>query len=169
MIPNNVRTVRLTAAAGTNLARASSRDQSRSFDPSSPSTGVYNPKAFILHAASLGQACAHCRRFSTAASRKSLGSVSVPVCRATLARPVGIAGLVGRHPANYLIPRRPVPRRLNFGYQEMPPDNIAGNYPQFPAAMPNQGVGCLRLTHPYATGLAARSTCMPNPRRQRSF
>ena len=28
VIPNNVRTVRLTAAAGTNLARASSRDQS---------------------------------------------------------------------------------------------------------------------------------------------
>src|SRR6478735_3610530 len=30
VIPNNVRTVRLTAAAGTNLARASSRDRSRS-------------------------------------------------------------------------------------------------------------------------------------------
>ena len=28
VIPNNVRTVRLTAAAGTNLARASSRDRS---------------------------------------------------------------------------------------------------------------------------------------------
>ena len=111
VIPNNVRTVRLTAAAGTNLARASSRDQSSPCGPSSPSTGVYNPRAFILHAASLGQACAHCRRFSTAASRRSLGSVSVPVCRATLARPVGIAALVGRHPANQLIPRRPVPRR----------------------------------------------------------
>ena len=116
MIPNNVRTVRLTAAAGTNLARASSRDQSRPCGPSSPSTGVYNPKAFVLHAASLGQACAHCRRFSTAASRRSLGSVSVPVCRATLARPVGIAALVGRYPANKLIPRRPVPRRRSFGH-----------------------------------------------------
>ena len=116
VIPNNVRTVRLTAAAGTNLARASSRDQSRPDPgPSSPSTGVYNPKAFVLHAASLGQACAHCRRFSTAASRRSLGSVSVPVCRATLARPVGIRGLVGRYPANDLIPRRPVPRRRSFG------------------------------------------------------
>ena len=120
VIPNNVRTVRLTAAAGTNLARASSRDQSRPCGPSSPSTGVYNPKAFVLHAASLGQACAHCRRFSTAASRRSLGSVSVPVCRATLARPVGIAGLVGRYPANNLIPRRPVPRRRTFGEPPMP-------------------------------------------------
>ncbi len=169
VIPNNVRTVRLTAAAGTNLARASSRDKSRSFDPSSPSTGVYNPKAFILHAASLGQACAHCRRFSTAASRRSLGSVSVPVCRATLARPVGIAGLVGHYPANNLIPRRPVPRRRSFGPQGMPPRDVAGDYPQFPAAIPSHGVGYRRLTHPCATGLAARTTCMPNPRRQRSF
>jgi len=169
VIPNNVRTVRLTAAAGTNLARASSRDQSRPRSPSSPSTGVYNPKAFVLHAASLGQACAHCRRFSTAASRRSLGSVSVPVCRATLARPVGIIGLVGRYPANDLIPRRPVPRRRNFGPRGMPPTDVAGDYPRFPAAIPDHGVGCRRLTHPCATGLSARATCMPNPRRQRSF
>ncbi len=47
--------------------------------PCSRKTVVYNPKAFILHAASLRQACAHCERFSTAASRRSLGSVSVPV------------------------------------------------------------------------------------------
>ena len=36
VIPNNVRTVRLTAAAGTNLARASSRDQSRALPPLLP-------------------------------------------------------------------------------------------------------------------------------------
>ena len=36
VIPNNVRTVRLTAAAGTNLARASSRDQSRASRPLLP-------------------------------------------------------------------------------------------------------------------------------------
>jgi hypothetical protein len=36
VIPNNVRTVRLTAAAGTNLARASSRDQSRALRPLLP-------------------------------------------------------------------------------------------------------------------------------------
>jgi hypothetical protein len=138
--------------------------------PCSPATGVYNPKAFVLHAASLGQAFAHCRRFSTAASRRSLGSVSVPVCRATLARPVGIVGLVGRYPANYLIPRRPVPRRSHtFGDKSMPTRLVAGNYPRFPAAMPNLGVGYRRITHPCATPLAERTTCMPNPRRQRSF
>ena len=156
VIPNNVRTVRLTAAAGTNLARASSRDQSKPYGPSSPSTGVYNPKAFVLHAASLGQACAHCRRFSTAASRRSLGSVSVPVCRATLARPVGVIALVGRHPANQLIPRRPVPRRRSFGTHPMPGACVAGDYPQFPAAIPDHGAGYRRLTHPCATGPARR-------------
>ena len=137
---------------------------------SSPPTVVYNPKAFIPHAASLGQACAHCRRFSTAASRRSLGSVSVPVCRATLARPVGVIALVGHHPANKLIPRRSVPRRsLTFPTRPMPVTWGAGNYPPFRVAMPGRGVGCRRLTHPCATPLAGRTTCMPNPRRQRSF
>ena len=37
-------------------------------------TAVYNPKTFIPHAALLGQAFAHCPKFSTAASRRSLGS-----------------------------------------------------------------------------------------------
>ena len=170
VIPNNVRTVRLTAAAGTNLARASSRDRSRPCGPSSPSTGVYNPKAFVLHAASLGQACAHCRRFSTAASRRSLGSVSVPVCRATLARPVGITGLVGRYPANYLIPRRPVPRRRSFGPA---PDARPGRRWGLPAVSRGYTQPRGWLPSPYSPlrhcRLAARSTCMPNPRRQRSF
>ena len=35
---------------------------------------LYDPKAFITHTASLRQAFAHCERFSTAASRRSLGS-----------------------------------------------------------------------------------------------
>ena len=45
---------------------------------------VYNPKAFFLHAALLGQACAHCPIFPTAASRRSLGRVSVPMWPANL-------------------------------------------------------------------------------------
>ena len=39
---------------------------------SSHSYEVYTPKCFILHAALLGQACAHCPKFPTAASRRSL-------------------------------------------------------------------------------------------------
>ncbi len=46
---------------------------------SSLSTVLYDPKAFITHAAWLDQAFAHCPIFPTAASRRSLGRVSVPV------------------------------------------------------------------------------------------
>ena len=47
-------------------------------------TEVYNPKTFFLHAALLGQGFPHCRKFPTAASRRSLGRVSVPVWPITL-------------------------------------------------------------------------------------
>ena len=42
-------------------------------------TELYDPKAFITHAALLRQAFAHCAIFPTAASRRSLDRVSVPV------------------------------------------------------------------------------------------
>ena len=47
--------------------------------PSSLTTGFYSPKTFITHAALLRQAFAHCAKFPTAASRRSLDRVSVPV------------------------------------------------------------------------------------------
>ena len=67
---------------------------------SSPLTAVYNPRAFIPHAASLRQAFAHCGRFSTAATRRCLGSISVPVRRAMLSHPLTIFALVGFYPTN---------------------------------------------------------------------
>jgi hypothetical protein len=60
----------------------------------------------------LDQACAHCPIFPTAASRRSLGRVSVPVWLIVLSDQLPIAGLVGLYPTNYLIGRRPLPRRL---------------------------------------------------------
>jgi hypothetical protein len=66
-------------------------------------TGLYNPKAFIVHAASHGQAFAHCRCLSTAASLRSLGSISIPVWLTTLSGQLPIIALVGRYPANKLI------------------------------------------------------------------
>ncbi|GJV97750.1 hypothetical protein Tco_1549327 [Tanacetum coccineum] len=45
---------------------------------SSPGKEVYDPWAFYLHAALLRQAFVHCGKFPTAASRRSLGRVSVP-------------------------------------------------------------------------------------------
>lgn len=66
----------------------------------SPTTVLYNPKAFIAHAASLGQAFAHCRRSSTAASRRSLASVPVPVAQVVLSHLLGILALVSLHLTN---------------------------------------------------------------------
>ena len=57
---------------------------------SSPLTAVYNPRAFIPHAASLRQTFVHCGRFSTAATRRCPDSVSVPVVGAMLSHPLDI-------------------------------------------------------------------------------
>ncbi len=67
---------------------------------SSLPTELYDPKAFITHAAWLGQACAHCPIFPTAASRRSLGRVSVPVWLIILSDQLPVFALVGRYPTN---------------------------------------------------------------------
>ena len=74
----------------------------------SPLTAVYNPKAFIPHAASLRQAFAHCGRFSTAASRRSLASVSVPVWPANLSVRLPVFALVSRYLTNKLVGLEPL-------------------------------------------------------------
>ena len=75
---------------------------------------VYDPKAFILHAALLHQGCPHCGRFLTAASRRSLGRVSVPVWLIILSDQLMIVDLVSHYLTNYLIMRRPFPNRRSF-------------------------------------------------------
>src|ERR1700689_79774 len=72
---------------------------------SSGSKGVYTPRSFIPHAASLRQAFAHCAIFPTAASRRSLDRVSVPVWPAILSDRLPIKALVSRYLANKLIGR----------------------------------------------------------------
>ncbi len=67
---------------------------------SSPLTELYNPKAFITHAVSLRQAFAHCAKSLTAASRRSLGRVSVPVWPTILSDRLPIVALVGHYPTN---------------------------------------------------------------------
>jgi hypothetical protein len=42
-------------------------------------TELYNPKTVITHAALLHQTFVHCEKFPTAASRRSLGRISVPM------------------------------------------------------------------------------------------
>ena len=73
---------------------------------------VYNPKAVILHAALLGQACAQCRRSLAAATRRCLGRVAVPVWLIVLTDQRPVTDLVGHYPANYLMGRTLLPRRL---------------------------------------------------------
>ena len=97
MNPNNACTLRITAAAGTELAGASSQGTVRS---SSPAKELYNSRAFITHAALLRQAFAHCAKFPTAASRRSLDRVSVPVWLIILSNQLPIVALVGHYPTN---------------------------------------------------------------------
>ncbi len=97
MIPDNACILRITAAAGTELADAYS---SGTVSSSPLRKEVYNPKAFLPHAVLLRQAFAHCGKFPTAASRRSLGRVSVPVWLLILSDQLLIAALVGFYPTN---------------------------------------------------------------------
>ena len=72
--------------------------------PSSLPKELYNPKAFFIHAAWLRQGCPHCAIGPTAASRRSLGRVSVPVWLVILSDQLEIVGLVSLYLTNYLIP-----------------------------------------------------------------
>jgi hypothetical protein len=105
---------------------------------------VYNPKAVIPHAASLHQACAHCAIFPTAASRRSLGRISVPVWPDTLSGRLPVVALVGHHPTNKLIGRGPIPHR----YKRFPPHHmhgmvLSGIRPSFPGLSQSAG----QITH----------------------
>ncbi len=102
MIPNNACTPRITAAAGTELAGASFSGtvSVRWYSHQTSSTHLtelYDPKASITHAALLRQGFPHCAKFLTAAPRRSLDRVSVPVADHPL------------RPANHRSLGRPLP------------------------------------------------------------
>ena len=67
---------------------------------SSLSKGFYVPRYFIIHAALLRQGCPHCEKFPTAASRRSLDRVSVPVCPTVLSDRILIEALVSHYLTN---------------------------------------------------------------------
>src|SRR5262245_32381196 len=126
---------------------------------------VYNPKAVIPHAASLHQACAHCAIFPTAASRRSLGRISVPVWPDTLSGRLPVVALVGHHPTNKLIGRGPIPHRKNFPPQHMHAMVLSGIRPSFPGLSQSAG----QITHVLLTrsplehpqrGLSVRLACV---------
>ena len=103
MIPDNACTLRITAAAGTELAGAYSMGT-----VSGPRKVQVLPhqklftthRAVFQHAAWLRQGFPHCARFLTAASRRSLGRVSVPVWGIILSDPLAIIALVSRYLTN---------------------------------------------------------------------
>ena len=68
--------------------------------PSSLLKELYDPKAFITHAAWLGQGFPHCPIFPTAASRRSLDRVSVPVWLIILSDQLPVSALVVFYTAN---------------------------------------------------------------------
>jgi hypothetical protein len=94
---------------------------------SSQIKAVYNPKAFLLHAALLRQTFVHCGKFPTAASRRSLDRVSVPVRLIILSDQLMIVALVSHYLTNKLIIRRPLPNRRSFN-----PKILCGIRPGFP-------------------------------------
>ena len=80
-----------------------------------PSEQKFTPsKGFILHAVSLRQAFAHCGIFLTAASRRSMGRVSVPFWLVVLSDQLPVIVLVSRYLTNKLIGRRTLPNRKSF-------------------------------------------------------
>ncbi len=117
MNPDNACTLRITAAAGTELAGAFSEGTVKTrldLVNSSPLTVLYTPKGFIIHAALLRQAFAHCAIFLTAASRRSLGRISVPVWPIILSDRLPIVALVSRYLTNKLMGRGPIPQQINL-------------------------------------------------------
>jgi hypothetical protein len=153
VIPDNACILCITAAAGTELADAYS---SSTVKISSLRKEVYNPQAFIPHAVLLRQAFAHCGKFPTAASRRSLGRVSVPVWLVVLSNQLLIVALVGLYPTNKLIRRELFLRQNTFfhlsAYRVLA--TVSSCYP-----LPKGRFS--RVTHPSATKTKGlRTTCM---------
>ena len=103
MNPDNARILRITAAAGTELADAYSYSTliNLHVDLIAPIQKQFTiHRTFFLHAAWLDQASAHCPIFLTAASRRSPDRVSVPVWGRFLSEPLDIVALVSRYLTN---------------------------------------------------------------------
>ena len=123
---------------------------------------VYNPKAVVLHAALLRQACAHCGKFLAAASRRSLGRVSVPVCLVVLSDQGPVTDSVGRYPADYLMGRRLLSRRLTSFFTPATGANVCGISTAFAALSPTSRQiptcsSAVRHSHPK---VCVRLTCI---------
>ncbi len=152
MNPDNARPIRITAAAGTYLAGASSAGTLKC----SPLKAVYDANAFVPHAALLRQGCPHCAKFPTAASRRSLGRISVPMWPVGLSTRLPVVGTVGLYPAVYLMGRDPIPCRQGFPGQDMRPCRSIRYYPPFPGGCPWAGGRSVTCYSPVRHFMSAR-------------
>ena len=100
---------------------------------------LYDPKTFITHAALLRQAFAHCAKFPTAASRRSLDRVSVPVWLIVLSDQLPVVALVGRYPANELMGRSSLPQPRKFPHRLLGPVRPCGISSPFGLLSPAEG------------------------------
>src|SRR5699024_6236964 len=105
IIPDNACPLRIPAAAVTELAGAFWPGTVKltpclHITGSSLTTPVDAPKTSFTHAPLLVHTFVHPGRFPSAASRRSLGRVSVPVWPITLSGRLRIVALVGLYPTN---------------------------------------------------------------------
>ncbi len=81
----------------------------------------------------------HCAKFPTAASRRSLDRVSVPVCPCALSGRIPIIALVGHYPANKLISRDSLFKRIApLIPRSSDPRMLCGISPGFPELSPTR-------------------------------
>ena len=159
VIPPNARHLCITAAAGTELAEPSSGAPQNLVAPDRS----LHPEGLNLHAASLRHACAHCGRFVTAAPRRSLGSVSVPMWLAVLSDQLRVVALVGRYPHQLADTRSPAPEPVSLW---APRDAAGGRRPVLPglsAGYPgDRGTLAIRYSpvRHWMVLLPPRTTCM---------
>ena len=119
----------------------------------------FNPRAFFLHAALLRQAYAHCEKFLTAASRRSLGRVSVPVWLIILSDQLLIVALGGRYP-HQLANQTQAPLSAVFHLSLLSFYGVLATVSQ---CYPPPIGRFLRVTHPFATtqiALLVRLACV---------
>ena len=132
---------------------------------SSQLKAVYNPKAVIPHAALLHQTSVHCAIFPTAASRRSLGRISVPMWPVALSGRLPVEALVSHYLTNKLIGREPIPNQKIFPTPTMQQEHISSISTSFLALSQS----CGQVTHVLLTrsplvyprkGLTVRLACV---------
>ncbi len=155
--PDNACAPRITDASGTWLAGTYSLGTLRTC---SPIKEVYNPKIFILHAVSQRQTFVHCARFLVAASRRSLGRITVPVWLVILSDQLPVIGLVGYYPTNNLIGHRPILNRKSFTPKRL--SSITPPFSELFSCSGNVPMCYSAVCHcPSEQARNSRSTCIP--------